>query len=304
MPEDSIICTNCGMHTDEMARKLLQRHKIHKIKHTAPTEKAQPKKPLNVPEIWKRKAVIISVVCLLVAAAVIAVALLRSPTGALDGFKAALAANRYEDAANIYQSEVEKGNEVGFSQDIQPFLLEKVSQLQSDFNTNTITIQEVELASSYLDDYPMISSQLTQSLDEIDRLSASKVKFKLATEQFNNNDYILAILNFRQVIESDNDYDTAQKYITEGISLLRKTSLEEAKKLGDSGEWEYAVALLEEVASVIDDPQINEALEQYRQELKNSQKVTDSQEAIYNKLYEWYPWLRKEGPQASDEKQN
>lgn len=109
-----------------------------------------------------------------------------------------------------------------------------------------------------------IKDFLNQYREEINQLNQSHIAFVKAEGYYQKADYPNAIKEYRNVIQADKSYDTAQTRLQDSINTYRRESFALADSYFSNGEYTEAVSVLERVLRVIDkDSETTQKLENY-----------------------------------------
>lgn len=136
---------------------------------------------------------------------------------------------------------------------------ESFSQGTADYDiiNNEITaLEALEIAP--------INDFLNQYKSEIEQINQSHIAFVKAEGYYQKSDYPNAIKEYKNVIEADKNYDTAQTRLTTSINTYRQENFALADSHFDNGEYTEAVSVLERVLRVLEkDSETTQKLENY-----------------------------------------
>jgi tetratricopeptide (TPR) repeat protein len=123
----------------------------------------------------------------------------------------------------------------------------------------------------------------------IDALNNSRTAFESGNQFMEESDYQNAIAQYRMVISSDSDYQTAQSKIDEAVGKYRDSVLSDAKGKADSGDIKSAISVLNSGLTVFENDseftkQVNEYKKQQEQDETNKIIEKAKQSADNNNL--------------------
>ena len=304
LSDEALVCDNCGETVDQMVQALQDRKQLKKsiIKR----KRLNRIKQLRRGPQKRGKTIAVVLVALLIFGIVAAVFFIWSPHSAQQTFIKNITADNYEAAYKTYETELKSSHDMrDFEADIKLPLLTKLGDVVRDYNNNTISTKEVDLAVSYFKDYSFILQERQEAQRQIEQLKLSKEQFEFGKKAIAAKNYLSGIKAFRSVIESDHNHQMAQKYIAETGDIVKNLTLEEAEKLASKKEHNYAVSLLKTVNEVLDDDEIagyilvyENMLDVYSRDLDENAKIIANDTEIVGKLQDMFPWLKPYSEEA------
>lgn len=241
-------------------------------KETAPVKEVKKAKGPK-PKMSKGKKALISICCVLVvligASVAVVLSIFNSPAKQVADL---LEEKKFSKAVSLYESKVD-GNF------IQEKLLVKFTEGYSDeiYNAYVAEGMPADEAIEALESVKTMNvfdvGDISAKLENVKNLQDSREAYESAIELYEQGDYIGAGEEFKKVIETDEDYNDAQKRVEECNEKYKGFIFEQVGTPATDGEYESAIAVLEDAALSTGDSEINEKLKtvksKYAQMLKD-----------------------------------
>ena len=304
LSDEALVCDNCSETVEQMVQALQDRKQLKKSV-TKRKRLNRIKQLRSKPQKHRRAFAVVFAALVFLGIAMGAYFVWR-PYNAQQTFVKNITADNYESAYKTYETELKRSHDMrDFEADIKPYLITKLSAVVSNYNNNTISTKEVDLAVSYFKDYSFIQQERQEAQRQIERLKQSKEQFEFGKKAIAAKYYLSGIKAFENVIESDNNHQMAKTYIAETGDIVKRLTLEEAEKLAAKKEHNYAVSLLKTVNETLDDDEIADyiavyenMLDVYSRDLDENAKIIANDTEIIGKLQEMFPWLKPYSEEA------
>lgn len=251
--EGDSFCPNCGAKCD-----------YGDLSQPADTAQS-PKKKKEKKKMSKAKKILIAVLSILIVLAATAAGLgITYLTSNEYKVSRAMSKGNYNEALSIYKNEIEGKP----SRLIDRTIKNHLSTLKENFENGSVdyntarqeldAIEEMGL-SSISQDYKSVN-------DYIVSLEKSRTSFAQAESAFSKGDFENAVTQYKNVIEADSNYETAQQKLIEAIEKFRENSLSEAASFVNEGLYTKAIATLESALDILaDDEKISAQLTVYQE---------------------------------------
>lgn len=237
-----------------------------------PADEPAPAKPPRKAK-KKGKIILISILAILLAAAIGGGYLFFTwYTSTEQQILRALENGEYDDAYQLLEDDLDAANGSALSKALQ----DRMEQIRAGFIDGTI---EYEAARMELDaiaklDVVDTSEILADVRKEISELNTSRTHFSTAESFFSTGDYKEALQHYRQVIESNPNFEAAKAKLVEAADLYREDVLAKAASYVENNLHSNAVDLLKEALGILpDDTKLTEQLRQYEKVLLDVEKA-------------------------------
>lgn len=130
-----------------------------------------------------------------------------------------------------------------------------VNKIQTDFIQGTLSYSEALAQLSTIKEMGYEVELIDDTIKYIGKLDASNFAFEFAEEMFNQQEYIVAISYYKQVVEDDVNYSYALEKI--GIALLnyRADAISESEALQELHSYDEAIVKIQEaIFALNEDP--------------------------------------------------
>ncbi len=222
-----------------------------------------------------------------VCAAVLTVIVMFSPAKEVSD---ALEHADYDNAVSVYRSDVQG---VFFQEKLLDFLLSRqTSGMLDAYESGELTYEEARGKLEALAQMPEMeaASDCAQQLEMLDELFASKKAYRAAEEYYADGDYAAALAEYKNVVESDSNYDLAQERIVEATDGYREEILNQVGTPESDAAYETAITLVNTALSVLPgDEQLTQKLDELKSSYSASVKsraLTDGSVAISEGRFE------------------
>lgn len=161
------------------------------------------------------------------------------------GFENNINNKNYEFAYDIYNKN--KKN-IKFVEETNNILEQKIDELIENINEKTIKNDKsfVELVTRIKgEDF---ASDLVNKIEEIEK---EKEELSKGISYLENQQYYLAICEFKKINETSKNLHKAQEYINNNIKNARREKLDNAKKMYDNKQFDIALKELEDIKNII-----------------------------------------------------
>ena len=212
----------------------------------------------------KRVTIIISVTAaVIVIGLIVFINIHNSPA---NRFSRAVENKNYTEAWNVYrEGSLDKEYAI-------QLILERIEEIENQFNAGEIDLEEArnQLYQPNSQELSETESRINDSLEYLDLLADSKVKFEEAETYYVDEDYVRAISLYEQVSESDSNYADAQEHLSDAKTKLHDKALDEANIYIKAGMFSDAIELLTPICQIMpDDSELNALLTNTMKEQKD-----------------------------------
>ncbi len=229
LQKGSKFCSKCGFKLDNLSENK--------------TKKAFPVKPMFI---------IISLVVLMLVTVGI---YLLSNSNDYKNFE--MIANNSLEEAHVFFKEVRKEMDVDkkaeFDEKVKEYLSEVVEFTSLEFYEFKISqddaLKKLELASPF----NLVKSEISDAKKYVNKLNTSRESFTAGQGYLNAGEYFLAIESLKKVVEEDDDYEAAQKLISESIQKAEKDFESTLAKHLENEAYQEALVLIRKAQSNLPD---------------------------------------------------
>ena len=251
LQEDSVFCSKCGV-------KINGRTDINIL--------------FKIKSINKRHVLFgsISVLCIIVL--VMIILFLNNP---VQQFKRALDNNNLVKASKIYDEKI-KGDMSEETEAIS-YIKSDIRKIGTDFKGNKI---EYDLAISLLESIGktgLASTEVSYAKTQVNKLNDSRIAYKKGVEFLDNKNYVKGLAELKKVIAEDNNFEKAQKFISNSIKDYRTEAMAEAEMAAENSDYDEAINLLKQVLLIIPNDSDIIAKKFTYEELNDEKKATERQ---------------------------
>ncbi|GAA0366986.1 DUF5780 domain-containing protein [Bacillus horti] len=164
-------------------------------------------------------------------------------------FQKAIQVNNYVEANEIYENEIqgnlqkEKDLEVILKEDLEDIKKRFIAG-ENDYSSTTTkleTIQKTEL----------LKSEVSALLSYINKLNNSRTAFQTGEELLKNNNIKDALVEYKKVVEEDENYSRAQDLIKDKSNEYKITVLTESEQKASELNYTEAIDLLNDALKII-----------------------------------------------------
>ncbi len=175
-----------------------------------------------------------------------------------DEFKSILKEGNYYEAMDYYASHKDAIGEENTNAVLDEIREEIVSSYRSGSLTASVATSNLSSLSS------IANSATQQKISQSIELIKSNENFENGNKAFTNREFESAKSLFRSVIESDENYASAQEKIAECDNEIKKIYIAKAEKYANDGNYKAAIEYLKSYLSVFDDvTDLNAKIKEY-----------------------------------------
>lgn len=215
-------------------------HNIYENNKIAEAKKVKKKHKI------KRIVIILALFVLFAGAGAFAAIWYFSP---IQDINRALNNNDIEAVQTIYS---EYKNEIK-EEDIVDTLTKKVDSIWEDFQNSRkeYSIVTAELQSIKNLRVDKLNDAVDQCLENIEQLNDSRIAYESANTYMAEKNYVNAMIQYRLVIESDPDYESAVNKLGEALSLYKAEIENAVTESLETGNYENAISILQDALVAI-----------------------------------------------------
>jgi len=159
-------------------------------------------------------------------------------------FEKLYSSNQYEQAKKIFLSDI-AGNS-SKEEKIIEILNNDIDGILDNFETNKIDYDTAISRLNEIKSYNLVNSESSNAQKHIKDLHASELAYQKGEEYLKEKDYIRAIPQFSNVIEDDENYETAQKEIKDNLPAFKSQSINIAEDYLGKRDYDNAVKTIDE----------------------------------------------------------
>lgn len=268
--ENSKFCNNCGTNLEDGSI-------IKRIKSIIQF------KTLKVFDFKNKKVICISITTLLVLV-LLSVSIFKI-TNPVARFKTAVKSNNIEQAKYIYDNHKYNDKMIGFVKNY-------ISDIEEDFKNDKISYDNAMDKLNNIQDLDIAKVELKAAKAYIPSLNTSRLAFEKAEEYLKQNDYVNALKEYNNVIQTDVNYKSAQKSISENKEKYKTEVLNTVDEFTEQRKYNETVQLLNTAAKILsDDNDIISKLEvsktQQKEEVKANQLLVVDSANILIQSTQW-----------------
>lgn len=197
-----------------------------------------------------KKAIIIGSGSLLVVLVLVVIAFVAlRANNPVRQFKQAIQHSDYAKAASVYQEDI-KGNSKR-ENELLLYLTDEIKKTADNFKNQKIDYQTAKESFETLQQTNILTTEISQAVDEMNKLNDSRTAFKTAGELLKNKNIKDAQTQLKKVIEADENYQNAQELIKTTAVEYKNMTLNEAEQLASQQKFAEAIALLTDALAVV-----------------------------------------------------
>lgn len=159
-------------------------------------------------------------------------------------FEKLYSSNQYEQAKKIFLSDI-AGNS-SKEKKVSKILNKDIDRILDDFERNKIDYNTAISRLNEIQSYNIVNNESSNAKKHIKNLHDSELAYKKGEEYLKEKNYIRAIPQFSNVIEDDENYETAQKEIKDNLPAFKSQSINIAEDYLGKRDYDNAVKTIDE----------------------------------------------------------
>lgn len=177
-----------------------------------------------------------------------------------ESLKREIEAEKWTDAKSRYEKMLENGAE----EEARETLTKIAEKYQENYVEKELSFEEVQKKLNEIMEISDNVAEIAKIMESIDALSVSRSAFDLAEKYWEEQDYENALMQYQLVIESDENYQTAQEQFDAGKEMYKTQVISEVEKKAGSGAYSDAIQILQKAGAILgSDEELSSYLKKY-----------------------------------------
>ena len=212
---------------------------------------------------WKKLLVFFVIFIALAGSGVLAFLWYSSPKQKM---KRALEEGDYEAVKEI----IKEDREIVNSTSVVEYFSKKIQEIREDYKSKNIDYAQAtnDLDSIQSIQVDGVQAELNEAFSYLNRINESRISFDTAESFMEKKDYPNAILQYKKVIEEDENYSQAGARLLQAVNSYREEQMVKAKEKADQEEYQGAVDILQMALTVLpNDAEITQQITLYQADI-------------------------------------
>jgi tetratricopeptide (TPR) repeat protein len=188
----------------------------------------------------------------------------------IDSFIGSVLENKSSEAIEVYENKIKGDSEK--EKEVETLLKREIQSIKSDYLLKKIDYNAATVELETIQKTNLLKSEIDSMKKEINKINDSRTAFKTGQEFLDKENYREAIIEFKKVIEEDENYLKAQEFINDTKNEFKADVLSKAEQHASDENYIDAISVLANALTIIPkDPDVIAKKEVYEQE--NEEKI-------------------------------
>jgi tetratricopeptide (TPR) repeat protein len=262
IPDDSVFCNVCGKKQKE----------IDSIDITENETEEH-----NKSKIPNKKIILYGVIGIALVLVIVILFILNN--NPVNVFMQSINENKYSEAVSIYDEKI--SGHLDKEKEIEDELGQKINSIVEEFKSGKVDYEKTKVQLDTIKETKLLKNEVNDATREVNNLHDSRIAFNKGLEFNKSNNYLDTIIEFRKVIESDDNYSIAQNNINQISSLYKTEVLKEIDSLANNENYDEAMKKINEVLRALpNDTDLIAKLTNYEKLAKDKKEEELNQQMI------------------------